>query len=111
MIQYRVTAKDFNPMAKGNDPSVPDAYVDPKALADLQEAEHSSEHLDIERIKKLAGLDSGAKGDGAESPLTHGGSEKGEFMKKNNIEPGTDAWFKLWFAQPKLTGENPYGPA
>jgi hypothetical protein len=111
MIQYRVTAKDFNPMAKGNDPSVPDAYVDPKALADLQEAKHSSEHLDIERIKKLAGLDSGAKGDGAESPLTHGGSEKGEFMKKNNIEPGTYAWFKLWFAQPKLTGENPYGPA
>lgn len=109
MKQYRVTAEDFNPIAKGNDPSVPDAYIDPATLADLQKAEHGGEHLDIERIKKLAGLSTGAQEDGAESPLTHGGSEKGEYMKKNKIEPGTDAWFKLWFARSKLTGENPYG--
>ena len=66
------------------------------------------EEFDLDRIKKLAGLGSGAKGDGMESPLTHGGSEKGEYMKKHNIEPGTEAWFKLWFSRPKLTGENPY---
>jgi hypothetical protein len=67
------------------------------------------EEFDLNRLKKLAGLSSGAKGDGIESPLTHGGSEIGEYMKKNNIEPGTEAWFKLWFSRPKLTRENPYG--
>ena len=35
--------------------------------------------------------------------------EKSKYQKKNNIEPGTKEWFKLWFARPKLTGENPYG--
>jgi len=67
------------------------------------------EEFDLNRLKTLAGLSSGAKGDGVESPLTHGGSEIGEYMKKNNIEPGTEAWFKLWFSRPKLTRENPYG--
>ena len=27
--------------------------------------------------------------------------------RKHNIAICTDEWFKLWFAQPKLTGENP----
>ena len=30
-------------------------------------------------------------------------------MKKKKIQPGSAKWFKLWFAQPGLTGENPYG--
>jgi hypothetical protein len=28
-------------------------------------------------------------------------------MKKHNIRPGTDEWFKLWFSKPYLTGEKP----
>ena len=28
-------------------------------------------------------------------------------MKKKKIQPGSPKWFKLWFAQPGLTGENP----
>jgi len=39
--------------------------------------------------------------------ISHTASEKGEYMKKHNIQPGTPEWFKLWFAQPHLTGENP----
>jgi hypothetical protein len=30
------------------------------------------------------------------------------YQRRKNIQPGTDQWFKLWFALPKLTGENPY---
>jgi hypothetical protein len=37
------------------------------------------------------------------------GNEKGELMKKNNIKPGTDEWFKLWFSRPYLTNEKPVG--
>ena len=29
------------------------------------------------------------------------------WMKKHNIKPGTDEWFKLWFSLPYLTGERP----
>ena len=35
------------------------------------------------------------------------GNEKGELMKKHNIQPGTKEWFQLWFSKPYLTGEKP----
>jgi hypothetical protein len=36
------------------------------------------------------------------------GTEKRQIEKKNDIRPGTDEWFKLWFSLPYLTGEKPY---
>jgi len=60
--------------------------------------------VDLERLKKLAGIDSTVSVEN-DSPLTHGGTEKGEYMKKHNIRPGTEEWFKLWFARTGLTGE------
>jgi hypothetical protein len=35
------------------------------------------------------------------------GNEKGKLMRKHNIRPGTDEWFRLWFSKPYLTGERP----
>jgi hypothetical protein len=59
-------------------------------------------------IKRLAGITE-YKGltayQGSNISIT--GTEKGELMKKNNIRPGTDEWFKLWFSKPYLTGEQP----
>jgi hypothetical protein len=58
---------------------------------------------EADKLRKLAGIDKNAP-----SPITGEiGTDKGEYMRKNNIRPGTDEWFKLWFARPKLTGENP----
>ena len=34
-------------------------------------------------------------------------AKKAEYQRKHNIKPGSAEWFKLWFAQPGLTGENP----
>lgn len=63
---------------------------------------------ELERIKKLAGINE-FKGyqlyDGSNISIT--GNEKGELMKKHNIQPGTKEWFKLWFSKPYLTGEKP----
>jgi len=39
--------------------------------------------------------------------LSYVGTQKSQYQKKHNIRPGTGEWFKLWFAQPRLTGENP----
>ena len=41
-----------------------------------------------------------------ESNVSITGSEKGKYMRDNNIQPGTDEWFALWFDRPYLTGKN-----
>ena len=63
---------------------------------------------ELARLKKLAGIRE-FKGlqpyDGSNISVT--GTEKAVIMREQNIKPGTEEWFKLWFARPKLTGENP----
>ena len=66
---------------------------------------------EIERLKTLAGIGNRAvmqeyKGF-AGSNISVTGNEKSKLMKKHDIRPGTDAWFKLWFSKPYLTGERP----
>lgn len=60
---------------------------------------------DLARLKKLAGISEST--DGNDSPLTHGGTERAQYMRKHNIKPGTDEWFRLWFSKTGLTGERP----
>lgn len=65
----------------------------------------------IEELKLLAGIGNRAvmqeyKGF-AGSNISVTGNEKGELMKKHDIRPGTEEWFKLWFSKPYLTGEQP----
>ena len=63
---------------------------------------------ELGQIKKLAGLKEfkGLQPYGG-SNISITGNEKGELMKKHNIKPGTEEWFKLWFSLPYLTGEKP----
>lgn len=85
MKQHRVTADMFNP--RGNNPGVPDAYVNP---ADL----------------KAAGVfTTVAEPKPEPSPQL---PNLGKYQADHNIQPGTDAWFRLWFSRPTLTGEKPH---
>lgn len=59
----------------------------------------------IEEMKRLAGIPSTQSSAGMNMSVT--GTEKGELMRKNNIQPGTPEWFKLWFSLPYMTGEKP----
>jgi hypothetical protein len=70
---------------------------------------------EIYRLKRLAGIinkdgtpvvDPAVDSDN-ESNISIVGSEKAEYQRKNKIRPGTDEWFRLWFAKPYLTGEKP----
>lgn len=66
---------------------------------------------DLQQLKLLAGIGNRAvmqeyKGY-AGSNISVTGNEKGELMKKHDIQPGTEEWFKLWFSKPYLTGEKP----
>jgi len=59
--------------------------------------------MNYDELRKLAGIDKKAP-----SPITGEiGTEHGQYMRKHNVQPGTDEWFKLWFSRPTLTGENP----
>jgi hypothetical protein len=40
--------------------------------------------------------------------MSEQGTNLGQIQRERNIQPGTDEWFRLWFALPKLTGETPY---
>lgn len=93
MKQYRVTAEMFNP--KGNDPTVPDAYVDP---------------VELQRLVALSGIPNLWSANVAESASPVDGSvgtEKAEYQRKHNIKPGSAEWFRLWFSLPFMTGEKP----
>ena len=63
--------------------------------------------MDIERLKKLAGVDNISTDPSMGENLSLHGTKKAEYQRKHNVRPGTDEWFKLWFARPKLTGEDP----
>ena len=62
--------------------------------------------MNIEELKRLAGVTEQSQDSMGEN-LSYVGSAKSEYMRKHNIKPGTPEWFKLWFAKPKMTGENP----
>jgi hypothetical protein len=61
----------------------------------------------LDDLKKLSGITPQVIG--GESNISVTGNEKGQLMKKHNIQPGTPEWFKLWFSKPYLTGEKPVG--
>lgn len=56
----------------------------------------------IDDLKKLAGVTSYGEATSEYS------TNLGQIQREKNIRPGTDEWFRLWFAKPHLTGERPY---
>ena len=63
---------------------------------------------ELDRLKKLAGIyEPKGESTSTDENLSLMGTKKAEYQRKHNVRPGTDEWFKLWFARPKLTGEDP----
>ena len=66
---------------------------------------------DLARLKKLAGVNEfkGLQPYGG-SNISVTGTEKATIMREQNIQPGTEEWFKLWFSLPKfMNGERAVG--
>lgn len=59
---------------------------------------------EIDDLKKLAGVESANSFSKVGSNISITGSEKARIQREQNIQPGTDAWFRLWFSLPHLTG-------
>ena len=62
---------------------------------------------ELERIKQLAGIAGPPDDASIGENLSYIGTAKSQYQRKHKIKPGTKEWFKLWFAKPRLTGENP----
>ena len=65
--------------------------------------------MELSELKRLAGITEfkGLQPYDTGSNISITGNEKARLMRENNIKPGTDEWFKLWFSRPYLTGEKP----
>jgi|TARA_B100000809_G_scaffold831_1_gene942 hypothetical protein len=64
----------------------------------------------LKELKVLAGIYKPYQPkDEPQENISYIGTAKSKYQKKHKIEPGTDDWFRLWFARPRLTGESPYG--
>lgn len=73
------------------------------AYSRLKDVRIPERDMSLDDLKRLSGVDKASK-DAAVATQQN----KAQFMRENNIKPGTDAWFKLWFAKPELTKENPF---
>ena len=72
-------------------------------LKSVQLPETKTDSLDD--LKKLAGINENTS---FGEEMSERATNLGQIQRERNIQPGTDEWFKLWFAKPKLTGEKPY---
>ena len=61
--------------------------------------------MTINDLKRLAGITEKKAPEG--SNISYTGTEKARLMRKYNINPGTEEWFRLWFSLPFMTGEKP----
>lgn len=75
-------------------------------FSDLKSVQLPESNIDsIDELKKLAGINENTS---FGEEMSERGTNLGQIQRERNIKPGTDEWFKLWFAKPKLTGESPY---
>ena len=63
--------------------------------------------MSLDDLKRLSG-NGKIIGETTVAPNSALATQKAQYMRENNIKPGTDAWFKLWFARPDITGESPF---
>ena len=64
----------------------------------------------LEELKKLAGVSSYGLTPYSSTQENFGAvaNKLAKVQKDRKIKPGTEAWFRLWFSKPYLTGEKPY---
>lgn len=72
------------------------------AYYNIKNVKVPDQDMSLDDLKRLSGVNHSK----IESTISQ--VDKNKYMRENNIKPGTAAWFKLMFAKPHLTGENPF---
>jgi len=60
--------------------------------------------MDLDTLKKLAGVGEYSFKGLNEYNISHTGTEKKQIEKEKNIQPGDKEWFQLWFSRPYWLG-------
>ena len=73
----------------------------------LKDTKLPERDMSLEDLKRLSGSGK-ITGETNITPNSQLASQKAQYMRENNIKPGDQLWFKLMFAKPDLTGEDPF---
>ena len=63
--------------------------------------------MSLDDLKRLSG-NGKITGETTVTPNYELTNKKQQYIRENNIKPGTQEWFKVMFAKPHLTGEDPF---
>ena len=64
--------------------------------------------MSLDDLKRLSGA---GKITGEAVQVDHElNAKKAQYIRENNIKPGDQAWFHLWFSRPELTKADPFNP-
>lgn len=67
----------------------------------------AEKEMSLDDLKRLSG-NGKITGETTVTPNSELATKKAQYMRENNIKPGTQEWFKVMFAKPHLTGEDPF---
>lgn len=84
MKQYRITSQDINPSADNDCYLSPDDPIHDLIPASMMGGLGTSEALANYNNRNLPVITT---------------NNNAQVMREQNIKPGTDAWFKLWFGR------------
>ncbi len=93
MKQYRITTQNLNLPSDDDCILAPDDPIHALLASQIMGGLGTEARLAEYRAQNLPQIDNTLN--------------KGKYMQNHNIKPGSDEWFKLWFARPNITGEKP----
>ena len=77
--------------------------------AKLKDTKVPEKDMTLDELKKLSGSGQ-VTGEYSYTPLHELAQKKQQYMRENNIKPGDQTWFHLWFSRPEITKADPLKP-
>jgi len=73
----------------------------------LKDVKVPEKDMSLDDLKRLSGSGK-ITGEIVTTPDHELAAKKAQYIREHNIKPGDKEWFKVMFAKPHLTGENPF---
>jgi len=77
------------------------------AYSKLKDVKITEKDMTLDELKRLSGSGQ-ITGETTATPNNELAAKKQQYIRENNIKLGTQEWFKVMFAKPHLTGEDPF---
>lgn len=77
------------------------------AYSNLRNVKIPEKDMSLDDLKRLSGSGK-ITGENVVGVDYASGAKRAQYIRDNNIKPGTKEWFRVCFAKPNLTGEKPF---